>query len=120
MKSATVFCLCAVFAHAVLIASPLRAQQRRDRDVALAAIRSGQILPLRQIEGKILPQMSGCRYLGPELHDNTIYRLKFIRNNTVIWIDVDGQSGDVISRTDATGNFSESSSETELISGTRE
>ena len=100
MKSAAVFCLWAVLSGGVIL-SPATAQQRRDRDVALAAIRNGQILSLHQIEEKILPRMGGCRYLGPELHDNTIYRLKFIRNNTVIWVDVDGQSGEVLSRTDS-------------------
>ena len=36
--------------------------------------------------------MGGADYLGPEFNGDT-YRLKFMQNGRVIWVDVDAQSG---------------------------
>jgi hypothetical protein len=36
-------------------------------------------------------------YLGPELNNGT-YRMKFIENGRVIWVDVDPQTGRIIRR----------------------
>ena len=57
-------------------------------------------MPLPMIERKIMPFMGGADYLGPEFNGNT-YRLKFMRGGRVIWVDVDGRSGQIIGRTDA-------------------
>jgi hypothetical protein len=40
--------------------------------------------------------MGGADYLGPEMNGDG-YRLKFIQNGRVIWVDVDGQ-GRIIRR----------------------
>jgi hypothetical protein len=38
-----------------------------------------------------VPRMRGADYLGPELdYERGRYRLKFMRNGQVIWVDVDG------------------------------
>ena len=62
-------------------------------------MRAGNKLPLREIERRILPQMRGAEYLGP-LYDSTAraYRLKFIRDGRVIYIDVDARTGQIINR----------------------
>jgi hypothetical protein len=82
-------------------ATPLAAQTQRNRDqeAAAEARRAGQIRPLREIEGRVVPRMVGTRYLGPEFDPATsVYRLKFMRGGTVIWVDVDGRTGAVIGR----------------------
>lgn len=64
------------------------------------AVESGALIPLAAIEQKLLPKMRGSQYLGPEFDEEAaIYRLKFIRNGQVIWIDVDARSGRVVNRT---------------------
>ena len=45
-------------------------------------------MPLPQIERRVMPFMGGADYLGPELNGGT-YRLKFMQNGRVIWVDVD-------------------------------
>jgi hypothetical protein len=74
--------------------------QRRDQDRAFKAMREGRILPLPEIERRVIPTMAGAQYLGPEIDPDTgIYTLKFLRNGTVIWVRVDGRSGQIIGRT---------------------
>src|ERR1043165_419215 len=69
----------------------------RDSDRAFEATREGRSMPLPQLERRVLPFMGGADYLGPELNGGT-YRLKFIQNGQVIWVDVDAQSGRIIRR----------------------
>ena len=72
-------------------------QQRRDQQEAFDQLRKGRIMPLREIEARVLPRMTGSQYLGVELDSSTsIYTLKFVRKGTVIWVYVDGRSGKVI------------------------
>ena len=75
------------------------AQQRghvRESDRAFDAARQGRSMPLPPLERKVLPVMGGADYLGPEMNGES-YRLKFIQNGRVIWVDVDGQ-GRIIRR----------------------
>ncbi|MGN6819316.1 MAG: hypothetical protein ACTHJR_11670, partial [Sphingomonas sp.] len=65
---------------------------QRDQQRAWEARREGRILPLPEIERRVVPMMRGAQYLGPELDpDSGIYTLKFLRNGTVIWVRVDGR-----------------------------
>lgn len=80
-------------------AHPAEAQRHGDQYDAYQALKAGQVLPLREIEGRILPRMRGADYLGPEFdHASGVYRLKFMRGGNVIWVDVDGRTGAVIGR----------------------
>src|SRR3954467_13631452 len=88
--------LAAVFA-AGLSGAPALANPPRDADRAFQAIRQGCSMPLPQLERRVMPFMGGADYLGPELNGGT-YRLKFIQNGRVIWVDVDAQSGRIIRR----------------------
>jgi hypothetical protein len=80
-----------------LFAAPALADPDRDADRAFEATREGRSMPLPQLERRILPFMGGADYLGPELNGRT-YRLKFMRNGRVIWVDVDARTGRIIRR----------------------
>jgi len=89
------FLAAAGFAAAPLSARP----HNRDQDAAFEATQQGKLMPLRTIESMIVPQMRGADYLGPELDAASgRYRLKFLRGDRVIWVDVDGRTGRVIGR----------------------
>ena len=62
-------------------------------------MRAGNVLRLSDIEGRILPQMRGFQYLGPA-YDSTAmaYRLKFLRGQQVVHVDVDARTGRVIGK----------------------
>jgi len=84
-----------------LIATPAVADRKRDRgrDQARAfeAFREGRSMPPPQIERRVRPHMGGAAYLGPEFNGQT-YRLKFMRDGRVIWVDVDAATGRIIGR----------------------
>ena len=69
----------------------------REQDGALKSLQQGQILPLRLIEQRIVPKMRGFDYLGPEFDSGSSrYRLKFMRAARVVWIDIDGRTGQIL------------------------
>jgi hypothetical protein len=97
------FLLLAVMAS--MISAPAIAQKGRrgEQDAALQATRQGAVRPLRSIENNIVPAMKakGANYIGAEYDGQAArYRLKFIDDGAVIWVDVDGRSGAIIGRTD--------------------
>lgn len=60
-------------------------------------MRAGNVRSLREIEQRVLPMMEGSQYLGPEYDPSALaYRLKFIRDGRVIFVDVDARSGQVM------------------------
>jgi hypothetical protein len=70
---------------------------KQDQQVARKQMNDGKVLSLRQIEARVLPQMRGMEYLGPEyFEDSRVYRLKFVDNGRVIFVDVDARSGSII------------------------
>ena len=80
-------------------AQALPDQVLRDHQAARAARAEGRILPLREIERRVVPQMRGAQYLGFDYDpDRGIYTLKFLRDGAVIWVDVDGRTGQVTGR----------------------
>ncbi|MEG3087967.1 hypothetical protein U1739_11410 [Sphingomonas sp. PB4P5] len=86
-----------------LVAAPVAAEsdrRRGDQAEAFEARRQGKIMPLREIERRIVPQLRGAQYLGVEFDSySSIYTLKFLRDGTVIWVDVDGRSGQILRQT---------------------
>jgi hypothetical protein len=93
--------LAILFALGALVAvSAAPAQARRgDQDAAFAATRQGSVRPLRDIESGLVPGMKrrGADYIGAEYDSGQLrYRLKFMRDGSVIWVDVDGRTGAVI------------------------
>lgn len=84
---------------AVTGAAPAAAQDRESLR-AWHATKQGRILPLKEIERRVVPTMKDAQYIGFDLEmPSGIYTLKFLRDGTVIWVDVDGRSGQVIGRT---------------------
>lgn len=77
-------------------ARPAYGAPPREQERAWEATRDGRSMPLPLLERRVMPMMGGADYLGPELNGDT-YRLKFMQNGRVIWVDVDGQ-GRIIRR----------------------
>jgi uncharacterized membrane protein YkoI len=75
------------------------AQRRSAQDQAYAARREGRILPLRDIERRVVPTMQGADYMGFDFDGGAgVYTLKFLRDGAVIWVEVDGRTGQVLGR----------------------
>ncbi|MEO1967532.1 MAG: hypothetical protein ABGW87_02305 [Sphingomonadaceae bacterium] len=83
-----------------MIAVPSVAQQQRsDQGQARKELRAGNILNSREIEARILPMMGDAEYLGFAYDPTAMaYRLKFIRNGHVLFVDVDARTGRIIQR----------------------
>ena len=74
-------------------------QRHSDQRSAFEQRRDGKLLPLREIERRIVPAMKNAQYIGMEFDGTAgIYTLKFLREGRVIWVEVDGRSGQVIGR----------------------
>jgi uncharacterized membrane protein YkoI len=89
--------LLAALLAATLAGAPALADPPREADKAFRDTQQGRALPLPQIERRVMPFMGGADYLGPELSGGT-YRLKFMENGRVIWVDVDALTGRIVRR----------------------
>lgn len=70
---------------------------RDDQGQARKAVRDGDVRSLREIEQSVLPRMKGAQYLGPEYDSAAMaYRLKFIRDGRVTFVDVDARTGRIL------------------------
>ena len=79
------------------LAQGQRHQHRDDQGQARKAMRDGNVRSLREIEQSVLPRMKGAQYLGPEYDSAAMaYRLKFIRDGRVTFVDVDARSGRIL------------------------
>lgn len=91
--------------------APTLAQSNTAQEAARRDTLSGRALPLRQIEGIVFrtlgaPLCSNAResqdcfeYLGPAYDPVAMaYRLKFMRNSRVTFVDVDARTGRVLNR----------------------
>ncbi|MDN3645746.1 hypothetical protein QWY75_05950 [Pontixanthobacter aestiaquae] len=80
---------------------PAAAQSRTDQGEARKEMRAGNVLPLSKIESRHVDPMEakGYQYLGPA-YDSTAmaYRLRFIRDRKMIFIDVDARTNRVLRR----------------------
>ena len=80
-----------------LLTGPALADPPRDAERAFDAKRQGRAMPLPKIERRVMPFMGGADYLGPELNGSR-YRLKFVKDGRVIWVDVDAATGRIVGR----------------------
>lgn len=73
------------------------AMNRRDeQDAARRAMLNGQVMPFSVIRRRMEREMRDADYLGSEFNENTNrYRLKYVREGRVMWVDVDGRTGEV-------------------------
>lgn len=83
---------------ALLAPAPLaHAGPADEQNKARKELRAGKIRQIRDIENLVIPSMRGAQYLGFEYDPAMLaYRLKFIRDGRVIFVDVDARTGDVI------------------------
>lgn len=96
MKTPALLALLAVCTPGIAVA-----QKRADQMQAFDGRRQGRLMSLRDIERRVVPVMAGAEYLGSDFDGSSgVYTLKFLRNGNVIWVDVDGRSGQIIGRTD--------------------
>ena len=83
----------AVPADAQRSRDPAREDQASAREEMLA----GRTLSSREIERRVIPQMKGHDYLSFEYDAGaSAYRLKFIKEGQVTWVDVDARTGRVL------------------------
>lgn len=69
----------------------------RDQDAALRAAREGHILPLAVIRSRV--SVPGAEFIGADFDSSgSVYRLKFMRGGSVIWVDVDARTGRTLGR----------------------
>lgn len=80
-----------------LLTGPALAQRPRDQDQAFRATNEGRAIPLPVIRDRVKRELGDAEYLGPEFRGDT-YRLKFLRGNRVIWVDVDAATGRIVGR----------------------
>ena len=88
-------------ALAVPAAADAGDQRRTDAALAFEARKAGRVLPLREIERRVVPTMPGWRYIGFDFMDDgsrSIYTLKFLRDGNVVWVEADGRTGEIIGR----------------------
>ena len=98
--SKPVFLVAALAAAATLApAAGAHPPRQREQDEAFKGREQGRFMALRAIEDRIVPRMRGFDYLGPELGPGSgRYRLKFMRGQQVVWIDVDARTGEIVGR----------------------
>jgi uncharacterized membrane protein YkoI len=79
-------------------AAPAAAQQSRgDQASAREEMKAGRTMPVREIERRVIPQMRGHEYLSFEYDGgSSAYRLKFIKEGQVVWVDVDARTARIL------------------------
>ncbi len=82
--------------HAVV---PAIAKGSDEQGEARKEMKAGNIMRIRDIEKRVLPSMGNAEYLGFAYDPAALaYRLKFIRDGRVTYVDVDARTGRVINR----------------------
>lgn len=89
--------LALILVAAALPTAPAIASQGDEQAQVRKDSRAGNVRKLSDIERRVLPMMAGAQYLGPEYDPAAYtYRLKFIRDGRVMFVDVDARSGEVL------------------------
>jgi uncharacterized membrane protein YkoI len=74
--------------------------QRNEQGAARKEMRAGNILGSREIEERVLREMRGQEYLGFAYDPTAMaYRLRFIKDGRVTYVDVDARTGRELGRT---------------------
>ena len=83
---------------AMLMIPTAEAGGRRDeQDAARRAMLEGQVMPFAMIKRRVDAAVGGATYVGSEFHPSANrYRLKYVKNGKVMWVDADGRTGDII------------------------
>lgn len=87
--------VCTAIATALAIPSAM-AGQRDEQDAARRAMLDGRVMPFAVIKKRTEREVGDATYLGSEFNqNNNRYRLKYVRDGRVMWVDVDGRTGDI-------------------------
>lgn len=102
MKSASAIILASLALAATATGTAAAARQdqmRGEQGEARRDAQAGNIMRSGEIEAKILPQMRDAEYLGFAYDSSArAYRLKFIKDGRVTYVDVDARTGRIIGR----------------------
>ena len=83
----------------VAVPSYAGAGQRGEQDAARRAMLDGQTMPFSLIKRRVDAAMGGATYLGAEFNPSSNrYRLKYVKDGKVVWVDADGRTGDITGR----------------------
>lgn len=86
-----------VLLSALAVPAPAPAEPANEQGQVREQRKTGSVRSLRQIEQLILPRMKGMQYLGPEYDPIAMaYRLKFIKDGRVEFVDVDARSAKIL------------------------
>ncbi len=69
---------------------------KEEQDAARHAMLEGRVMPFSVIKRRMEREMGDATYVGSEFHRHSNrYRLKYVRDGRVVWVDVDGRTGDI-------------------------
>lgn len=86
----------ALSGHAIV---PAVAKSSDEQGEARKEMKAGNIMRIRDIEKRVLSSMGKAEYLGFAYDPAALaYRLKFIQDGRVTYVDVDARTGHVINR----------------------
>lgn len=76
---------------------PRGPRHHSDQNEARRAMLSGNVMPFALLKRRVEQQIGrDADYLGSEfIPDRNSYRLKYMRDRNVLWVDVDGRTGDI-------------------------
>lgn len=87
----------AMVAAALLPSASAQAGRRDEQDAARRAMLDGQVMPFSMIKRRVDAAMDGASYVGSEFNPSANrYRLKYVKDGKVMWVDADGRTGDII------------------------
>ncbi|MCW2349733.1 hypothetical protein M2333_000387 [Sphingobium sp. B11D3B] len=72
-----------------------------DQRAARRAMLDGEVMPFSIIKRRVEREISDAQYVGvaPSVREG-VYRMQFLQQDgKVIWVDVDGKTGNIIGRT---------------------
>jgi hypothetical protein len=70
--------------------------RRDEQDAARRAMLDGHVMPFSIIKRRVDSEMGDATYVGSEFNPSSNrYRLKYVKNGKVVWVDADGRTGDI-------------------------
>ncbi|MEM8826429.1 MAG: PepSY domain-containing protein [Pseudomonadota bacterium] len=80
-----------------MTAAPARAiEDPRDQDAALAGAQAGRLVSFNKIRDRVGARVGG-KFLGCDCDPNAArYRLRYMRGNEVVEVDVDARTGNIL------------------------
>ncbi len=83
-----------------LVAPGAHASGRRDeQDAARRAMLEQRVMPYQILKPRVDREMGVATFIGPEFFpEDARYRMKYLKDGRVVWVDVDGRTGDIIGR----------------------